>query len=411
MPCMNESRLMRSVEEARTLAAKHLSRHLQRYLVGELTGETVTFDVPLKPPTLSEARDDFSAVGRWVASWNDAVAKAGWQVEYVSKRWAGVGEQEVPQRASLRGARQVVAVSGSGELWARAVGFYEACGAEFSLVCGALRRAGDEVARAEREALAGLVTWAAKSSAVEDTSHWRRALLVAAWVVRNPDSGARLRSVPVAGIDTKWLEHHMGVVQRIVGVWRDLLGVPGGTDLGLHPKGEATFTVVWADPALRPGNMRVATVPLSELSKVGDGCRALWVFENLESVRAVPELPGVVVIHGGGKRGPALAQVPWIAARQITYWGDVDTHGFEILANMRRAGLVVESVMMDTETLDAHREFCGAEPSPSQAVAREFLTAAEVAALEALSADGGHVRLEQERINWDWALERLRRTL
>jgi hypothetical protein len=70
----------------------------------------------------------------------------------------------------------------------------------------------------------------------------------------------------------------------------------------------------------------------------------------------------------------------------------------------------VKSVLMDEETLLAHRDAWVTEPSPSTAILTK-LTARETALYKALGNDtyGSSVRLEQERINWDWALERLTR--
>jgi hypothetical protein len=63
---------------------------------------------------------------------------------------------------------------------------------------------------------------------------------------------------------------------------------------------------------------------------------------------------------------------------------------------------------MDQATLLAHRDAWGSEPAPSRA-ALSRLTADEAALYEALGSDahGPAVRLEQELIRWDWALERL----
>lgn len=432
---------MRSVGQATDLACQHFIRHLSTYLLSHVTGREVRFEVPLKPPTLTQARGAFPQVGEWVASWIRA-GEGPWEVDFVRRRWSGVGEQEVPHRALIRGANTVAEVAGKEELWARALSFYEAARVLFDGVACMVRGTGvthgvsqlskqDVVATAEVEGVgpfelwrescqgqerwpeehAGLAAWAAKSTKIQDESHWVRALKVAAWAVEHPNSGMRLRSVPVAGIDTKWLEHHLGVVQRIVGTWREMLGLQGGHDLGLHPKEEASYTVVWADPAARPANMRSATLPLTVLASLEVQCRHVWVFENLESVMAVPDLPGVIVVHGGGKRASSLAQVPWIRRHPIIYWGDVDTHGFEILANARRAGLEAVSVLMDRDTLMSHREFWGVEERPSSTIDRAQLTSEELAVLDALNVQGRQVRLEQERLSWPWVLERLTATL
>jgi hypothetical protein len=68
----------------------------------------------------------------------------------------------------------------------------------------------------------------------------------------------------------------------------------------------------------------------------------------------------------------------------------------------------VKSILMDEETLLAPRDAWGQEPSPSRAVLTR-LTSEESALYEGLGNEtyGSAVRLEQELIHWDWALDRL----
>ena len=65
---------------------------------------------------------------------------------------------------------------------------------------------------------------------------------------------------------------------------------------------------------------------------------------------------------------------------------------------------------MDRETLFAHRDRWVTEPSPTTAALRH-LSPAEHDLYADLADDslGERVRLEQERIDWAWALEHLER--
>jgi hypothetical protein len=64
---------------------------------------------------------------------------------------------------------------------------------------------------------------------------------------------------------------------------------------------------------------------------------------------------------------------------------------------------------MDEETLLAHRDAWGTEPSPSRTPLSR-LAAEETALYDKLgnASYGSAVRLEQELILWSWAFERLR---
>ena len=87
--------------------------------------------------------------------------------------------------------------------------------------------------------------------------------------------------------------------------------------------------------------------------------------------------------------------------RDVSYWGDLDTHGFAILDRARAALPHVRSVLMDAPTLLQHREHWGSEPSQVTGGLTR-LTVAEHATFVALQRNqhGQSVRLEQERVRF-----------
>ncbi len=114
-------------------------------------------------------------------------------------------------------------------------------------------------------------------------------------------------------------------------------------------------------------------------------------------------------MFGRGFAVGAVASLPWALRAQIIYWGDLDSHGFAILDRLRHHAPDVTSVLMDSTTLDAWRQFAVPDPSPTRS-APTHLTADELDTLERLTV-GGDLRVEQERIPWDWAIPRLRGAL
>jgi len=119
----------------------------------------------------------------------------------------------------------------------------------------------------------------------------------------------------------------------------------------------------------------------------------------------MPELPGAVVVHGGGYAAPRLGGIPWIQAGRVVYWGDLDSDGFAILHALRSGCTDVTSVLMDEETLLAYRDLWVPEPKAA-AGTYSTLTAGEQRVLERIRSEG-NVRLEQERIAWEVALAKL----
>ena len=86
------------------------------------------------------------------------------------------------------------------------------------------------------------------------------------------------------------------------------------------------------------------------------------------------------------------------------YWGDIDTHGFAILDRLRAWLPQTRSVMMDRETLLAHRDRWVSEERPASSSLTR-LTRAEQDLFADLVTDalGERIRLEQERVDWRWA--------
>lgn len=113
-----------------------------------------------------------------------------------------------------------------------------------------------------------------------------------------------------------------------------------------------------------------------------------------------------MAVHGSGYAVDGVARLDWIDGARVIYWGDLDSHGFAILNRLRSHLPEVESVLMDEATLLAHQDLWVPEPKPSTGTFAH-LTGTEARALERLRAEG-NVRLEQERIPWDTALNRLR---
>ncbi|UKA55515.1 DUF2220 family protein [Arthrobacter sp. FW305-BF8] len=176
----------------------------------------------------------------------------------------------------------------------------------------------------------------------------------------------------------------------------------------LHPPELVRFRIL--DPAIPAlGGARDITVTAEAFSTLQLPVHTLIATENQVNFLALPERPGTLALYGAGYGFSSLREARWLRECEVLYWGDIDTHGFRILDQLRAVHLHVESVLMDEETLLAHRDAWGTEPSPSRATLTR-LSAEESALYDALGSDkyGPSVRLEQELINWDWALERLR---
>ena len=136
----------------------------------------------------------------------------------------------------------------------------------------------------------------------------------------------------------------------------------------------------------------------------------VFITENEINFLAFPEVPEAMVIFGAGYGFENLASVEWMRSRVIHYWGDIDTHGFAILNQLRGFFPHAASLLMDSETLMEHQALWGVEPSP-ETVTLTRLTAEESALYGQLGRNelSSHIRLEQERIGFEWLVGALGR--
>ena len=362
--------------DLRARAKKLFERDARTWAAEQQTD--VALDVPLRPPTEREALDDLDRVRQWVDAWRGVSEDSGIELEWVVRHWSRIGSQEVPIRAVLRGSDSIARAAGEADGWRRLV-------ARLDELRGLAGSDAGGVLRAHARAIGDL-----------DGADFDRLVHVLAWLRENPESGRLVRELPIRGIHTKWIESRRGLVEAL---HRAGTGAPG---LGLREP-SPLIRIRALDPSLSFQGLSDVSAPVDDLAASTIRPERVFVFENLATLLAMPDVPRAVAVHGGGHRVDLVARLPW--AQTVTYWGDLDSHGFAILNRLRARGVDATSALMDMDTLFDHRDLWGIDPDPNVGVF-ELLTPDERAALQSLSAEG-NIRLEQERIPWSYALARL----
>lgn len=356
---------MRSVADFRSWAARQWRAHWPAWLAGEARPRAW----PLHPPTEGDMAGDPDGVARWVGEWQRFGSTDGVEVAWVEKRWRAAGVQRLPERATAR-PEVVARLAGQSEVWGRAMAAAQRLRAAWPAA---------ELDDAVREVARGLGRL--------DEPDAVRLLAVLGWLASHPDSGLWERELPVPDVHTKWLEQHRATVEPLVAAITDR----DGTGLQRTP---VRFRVRVLDPALSVGVGDFA-VDLAGLRRLDWAPARVLICENATTLGTLPELPGVVAVHGMGFAAPTLAEVAWVRGAEQWYWGDLDTYGFQILGRVRAVLPEVRSVLMDAATLTSFAGFCVAEPNPFRGEIG-YLSADERAALAQVRQDDR--RLEQERI-------------
>jgi len=368
-----------SPEEFVERVRRRVNVNLRDWALGDFA--TAVLEVPLRPPSEREAIADLDGMSGWVKSWRDAADRLPIDVTWTQRSWARVGVQSLPGRAAIQGADVLASLAGEAERlrrWTRRVGLLrEQLGAA---VEGPLRSHLREIGDLDEQDFERL------TSAVD-------------WLVQYPDSNLRPRELPVRGMDTKWIERHRSSVESMT------FAVTGRASLGLNERMDMG-RIRLLDPGQTVGGLRDIAAPVEDLAVLALAPQTVLIVENLQTFLSLPPMIGVIAAYGQGNAVVSLARIRWLREAQTIYWGDLDSHGFRILHQARAAGLTARSVLMDAATLYEHRDLWVTEPKPFTGTPA-LLTEAEESALAELRALA-HVRLEQERIPWEYALSALR---
>ncbi|KRF31510.1 Wadjet anti-phage system protein JetD domain-containing protein [Yonghaparkia sp. Soil809] len=342
--------------------------------------------IPLRGPSAGDLGDHFDAAREWSNDLRHA-SRGGRAYTLLTGRIGGrlTGSTEVPIRAVVESYEQAWLLLGSQ---ADAAAFRQ------------LVDSSEHVPRARKWALGSPL------AAVALAPIWQSVLGAYTWLDTHRGSGHYLRQVSAPGVDTKFIERHRSALGSMLGV--STAAGAFARELGLASK-PATVRLRF-DPAVLdvPSGLSEAVLRTEELGALDAHPRRALIVENEITYLSVPVRPGCVVLWGKGYDADQPASLQWLSGTEVVYWGDIDTHGFAILDRVRAHLPNARSVLMDRETLLAHESTWGREPAPTD-VGLSRLDAAERMLYSDLVTDryGPTVRLEQERINWEWALERL----
>lgn len=370
-------------------------------------------EIPFKRLTAREIAQQFGAVMDWVAALqadSSAVRGFGYELRY----------ERIANRVHGRNDLPVAAVFPTEE--------------------DALRYIGrDRDARRARRLIEMTMTrfpvleqWLARRALVmlKHASEWEGVLAVLEWFVANPRPNVYMRQLEIPSVDTKFIETHRALLMELLDIVLptdainpDATGVRGfARRYGLRDE-PPTIRFRILDPQLYIRGLTDLTVPADEFARLellpgqslplGQHLR-VFITENRINGLTLPSLPGSIVIFGLGYAVEQLVNVPWLHEADVWYWGDIDTHGFGILNRLRAHLRHVRSLLMDRDTLEAHRSLWVQEPEDRRyTVEPKYLLPDEYSLFDDLRHDrlGPRVRLEQERISFTWvqrALARLR---
>jgi hypothetical protein len=369
-------------------------------LLAALSGQKTGFPrrLTLKGPDSRDLSDRFPEVRAWIAQLSSA--QKHYRIEWRNVRHRVLGTNEIPAAIWIDTLDDALGLIGK-------------------------RRAAEQftaLVSLTRECHPELVPWLAKRPlrALELADNWPHLLDIVAWLLRHPRPGIYLRQIDLPGVHSKFIERHRVVLGELFDlalppdkIDTEFTGVDGFCGrYGFRDKpSRVRFRILDSGLALIPADSaRDITLTTAAFSELNMPVTNVFVTENEINFLAFPHLRGAIVIFGAGYGFENLAGAPWLRERDIGYWGDIDTHGFAILNQFRGFFPQATSFLMDRRTLLAHRSLWGVEAQPETGTLNR-LDPEESALYDELRQHrwGDRIRLEQERIGFNFLLEALHR--
>jgi len=362
--------------------------------------EVFPFELRLQQPTAQVMLDDLVGVQDWVRIIQAFAQKQGIQLDWHTVNHRTLGRQDLPHSLRWDTPQQAAKLLGQAASLKRFEILYHQ----------------------GIKHLPELQAWMLKYplKVLELLDAWQRLLAVCEWMKQHPNPRIYLRQVDVSGVDSKFVEAH----RKVLGQWFELiLPVFAINDDFSGGSGFARRYGFLDKPAmirLRPldadifllnsdGSQDVVMTDKAfvRLDKpVRQQVKTVFIVENEVNYLAFPDISHALLIFGKGYGFEALKQVQWLHDCAMYYWGDLDTHGFAILNQLRAKFPHVQSFLMDKDTLLNHQYAWGIEPKQECNDLR-YLNNEEGEVYDMLRNNMlvDKLRLEQERIVFSQVLQ------
>jgi hypothetical protein len=370
-----------------------------RLLTAHLRDEELfPLDIPFRKVTAKEALERYAEVRAWVNLLRDGSKERlgyGYTMEFAPVSHRQLGEQLFPARIVFDSLPDLLRCIGKGREFDRFRELAQQTLAEYPALRPWLERY--------------------PFKALENHAVWPQLCSVCRYFRQHPAPKRYLRELDIPGVDSKFVEQNKGILRELLDLLLPAEAICQEVTALSGTGFERRFGLRYDEPLLRfrlLDHELAALGPQRSQRTAGPvpgsiPCARVFITENKINGLSFPPVPGSLVIFGLGYGIQALTEVAWLRRKELYYWGDIDTHGFAILSQMRGYFPQIRSLLMDRETLFACRDLWTAEETEKRCLAElSNLDGEERQLYDDLRHNrlGVNIRLEQERI----ALSRLR---
>lgn len=254
---------------------------------------------------------------------------------------------------------------------------------------------------------------------VQYADNWHEFLNVCEYFKQNPKPNLYIRELPVK-VHTKFIENNKGILHEVLNIVLPIESI--NQEFTSAKDFERRFGLKFNQSQIRIrlldksisdkhlSGLSDITVTEEEFCNLQIPCDKVFIlenktsFSNLMNFLTLPQMEGTIGIFGSGFKVGNLKNALWLADKEIFYWGDIDTHGLQILSQIRGYFKHTKSIMMDFETLNTFKDdWSKGELTTVNTLPN--LTDEEQELFTFVKAD--NIRFEQEKISHEFVLKQV----
>jgi len=357
------------------------AEHLKAYLKKE------PFEINFSFKRLSQKNieNNFNQINRWIKELN----QLPFEIEFTSVSYRSLGEQSLPCSLVVS-QEQFLAYLGKKREFLKHISLIEESLSQFLSLESLLIKEPKLI--------------------MEYSEVWDRLLKVCYYFMAYPKPNLYIRELEIKEVDSKFIEQHKRVLDKLLETILEPsfynTEITKISNYGFEKKYGLKYDLPTIRFRILDSNQYICglddlSLPLNLFQTLDLACKNVYITENKINGLSFPPRKDSIVIFGLGYGIESLKDVEWLQNKNIYYWGDIDTHGFAMLSQIRGYFPCTESILMDYKTLIRFKYLAVSEGKPFLGELLN-LTEEEQIVFERLKDDyyGEALRIEQERISY-----------